>query len=141
MSAFQDLLQQYVDMPYDELLKTANQNMDYFIGDIQQKFGTQDGNGFVAVLIGVCLGIDAKLTELENKFLNDVTGAKNSYAENLKFVQQANTEVARKLVEDVVRRLPKKTRATICSFCLCFFAVDETVSKEEIAFLERLLAD
>ena len=141
MSAFQDLLQKYVDMPYDELLETANQNMAYFIGDIKQKFGPQDGPGFVAVLIGVCLGSDAKLTELENKFLNDVSGAKNSYAENLKFVQEASTEVARKLVEDIVRSLPQKTRAAVCSFCLCFYAVDETVSKEEIAFLERLLTD
>ncbi len=136
MSHFDQLLQKYVNMPYDELLALAKHSLSLFVDALG---GTTSASKICAVITAACLGADAKLTSLESKFLNDLLDCDDSYAENLNFVQSLGNNEARKLVDDLVDSLSADEKAAAVSFCLCFLAVDETISRDEVAFVDRLI--
>ena len=139
MASLEQLLQKYVNMSYDDLLACAKYSLPIFISDLVKESGQKEAASFLAVLIAVCLGTDANFTALENKFFNDLIGTNDSYADNLKLVQALNTDKSRKLVENSVHRLPADKKSAVVSFCLCILAVDETISKDETAFINRLI--
>lgn len=139
MSSLNQLMQNYVNMSYDELLGLAQYSLSQFIGTIVDEAGTQTASKIIAVMTAACLGADGKLTALENKFFNDLLDCDDSYADNLAFVQSMGDDEARKLVDGLVDRLSNEEKAAAVSFCLCFLAVDETITRDEVAFIDRLI--
>ena len=139
MSSLNELLQKYVNMSYEELLDMAKFSLSQFIGTIMED-GGQDGTAKVlAIMTSACFGADYKFTALENKFLNDLTDSNDSYAENLEMVRALGNDEARQFVDDLLDSLTSEEKAAAASFCLCLLAVDETVTRDEIAFFDRLL--
>jgi hypothetical protein len=139
MANLNQLLQKYVNMDYDELLGLAKFSLSQFIGTIVDSTGATGASKIVAVMTAACLGADGKLTALENKFFNDLLDCDDSYADNLDFVQNLGTDEARQLVDGMVDRMSSEEKAAAVSFCLCFLAVDETITRDEVAFIDRLI--
>ena len=63
----------------------------------------------------------------------------DSYSDNLEFVRSLGTDEARELVDGLVDSMSADDKAAAISFCLCFLAVDETITRDEVAFIDRLI--
>ena len=136
MSNFDRVLQTYINMPYDERLSLAGYSLSQFVNSLG---GTTDASKICAVITAACLGADGKLTSLESKFLNDLLDCDDSYAENLNFVQSLGGDEARRLTDDLIDSLSADEKAAAVSFCLCLLTVDESISRDEVAFVEHLI--
>ena len=139
MSSLNQLMQKYVNMSYEELLGLAKFSLSQFIGTLVDEAGAQTASKIIAVMTAACLGADGKLSALENKFFNDLLDCDDSYADNLAFVQSMGDDEARELVDGLVDRLSDEEKAAAVSFCLCFLAIDETITRDEVAFIDRLI--
>jgi hypothetical protein len=139
MANLNQLLQKYVNMDYDELLDLAKFSLSQFLDTVLEKTGADGASKICAVMTAACLGADGKLSALENKFFNDLLGVNDSYSDNLEFVRSLGTEEARELVDGLVDSMSADDKAAAISFCLCFLAVDETITRDEVAFIDRLL--
>lgn len=135
-----ELLQDYVNLPYDQLVKKAtnylNELMPTFI-----KYSS-DGNGadFAVAFIFCSIASDGKLTDTEYNFLNDVFHANHVYdSVKLKIAQYYNQGIM-ELMDNIIDSSPKQVKNKILHLCACFLAVDETVTREEIGFITKLLA-
>lgn len=132
-----ELLQEYVDKPYDELLTLARCCLSDLVGPLTACFGSkQDVTEVVMIVISACVGIDGKITGLENKFIGDLTGTHTDYT---RVVAARNNEMSRKLTDAMVDTMDNHSRTCLTAFCLCFLAVDKTISREEVAFIQRLI--
>jgi hypothetical protein len=139
MANLNQLLQKYVNMDYDELLDLAKFSLSQFLDTVLEKTGADGASKICAVMTAACLGADGKLSPLENKFFNDLLGVNDSYSDNLEFVRSLGTEEARELVDGLVDAMSSEDKAAAISFCLCLLAVDETITRDEVAFIDRLI--
>lgn len=136
MASYHDLMQKCVNMSYDELLGLAKYSLSQFANTLGRTGGAAEA---CAVITAACLGVDGKLTALESKFLNDILDSDDSYDSNLNFVRSLSGDEACELVDELVDSLSADEKAAVISFCLCFLAVDETISRDEVAFIYRLI--
>ena len=139
MASISTLLQSYVDMPYDELLGLAKSSFSRFVGPLLERTGAVGASKICAMITAACLGADGELSPLEHKFFNDLLNTNDSYTDNSNFVQEVGNDESRRLVNELVNTLPTEQKAAVASFCLCFLAVDETITRSEIAFIEQLI--
>ena len=106
-------MQDYVNAPYDVLLAVANDSLAKVMPVFNEI--AEDGNGASIVLPFICtaLAVDGKFSELEYKFIKDLLEIDQSY---------------------------DYFKSALLSFCLAFVSVDEKISKEENAFIAKLMA-
>lgn len=140
MSSFNSLLQKYVNMSYSELLDLARFSLSQFAGEMSNAIGADNTSKLCAVITAACLGVDGKLSPLEHKFFNELLNSNDSFDSNLDFVRSLGGEEAHDLVDTLVDSMPADQKAAVISFCLCFLAVDETITRDEVAFIDRLMA-
>ena len=140
-SKYEQLLKDYVNAPYDVLLAVAQDSlckvMPYF------NSAANDGNGAALVLPFICvtLAVDGKFTDLEYKFMGDLVGGHDASYDDLKnIVQQYYSAEWIEAIDKVVDACPAEINNALISFCLAFAAVDETISREENAFIAKLIA-
>lgn len=140
MANINELLQKYVDMDYDQHLFFANASIDTMRGSLKELFG-DDANvaKILMVVVAACLGADNKLTSLESRFLSDLLGMPHNYQDNLNMVAAIGDDESRDMLDTLVDQLSGDAQAALLSFCLTFMAVDETISREEVSFIKRLL--
>ena len=140
MSALNRLLQRYVDKSYDELLALANLSWAEVSDGIKQLLGPGRAYADAMILVvSACLGADNKLTELECRFLNDLLESDMTYEEVLDIVSAVGDDEGRDLTDRLANSLSKDCKVVLLSFCLCFLAVDETITREEAAFILKLM--
>ena len=138
MSKFNQLLQDYVNKPYEELLELANGSIQVLIPAFEQR-DVGDWATFIMPFICTSLAIDGKLTELEYRFLNDLLGANFNYQEAKEVVGVHYDANIIQLVDQMIDACGERVKAALLMFCLCFTAVDETISREEAAFISLLM--
>ena len=136
---YNELMQNYVNADYDVLLGVAN-NM---LNDLMPFFAkyADDGNGASVVLPFICtaLAVDGKVSELEYRFVKDVTGIDVPYDEFKGFVQQFYSDAWVERADKLADACPQEIKTSLLSFCLAFLAIDEKISKEENGFISKLL--
>lgn len=139
MASFQEILQEYVNLSYEDLLSLAKKNF----AKIMPCFNSiaKDGNGgsVCVAFISACLAADGELSSLEIRFVNDVTNSQLTREELFNITQEFIDGGAFALSDAVYDACPAEVRGDLLSFCLCFCAVDETISANEVAFIKRLL--
>lgn len=136
---FNELLQDFVNKSYDELLNIARGALDVMIPAFESVEKGKSAD-FILPFIGTTLAIDGNFTELEYKFLNDLLGGGVSYADAKASVQaHYNAEII-DVVDQLIDACGEDLKTAILVFCLCFTAVDETITREEGAFIAKLLA-
>ena len=98
-----------------------------------------DNDGFMMVssLVLSAIGADGTLTALERKFLGDVLGLSD---ENIsKYIKMYNSRMA-DLVDHFADSLTTDIKADTAMLIICICACDEKISREETAFIRKLLA-
>ena len=137
---YNQLMQNYVNASYDVLLSVANESLS----KIMPFFGkfADDGNGASIVLPFICtvVAVDGKFSELEHRFVKDVTGISKPYAEFKEFVQQFYSDKWIESTDKLIDSCPDEIKTSLLSFALAFMAVDEKISREENAFISKLMA-
>lgn len=134
-----EFFQRFVDEPYDKLLFLARQEFAEVAPALSNLFdGNEDATTIMRLIVYACLGTDGRLTELECKFLNDVLGSDDSYEKTEEMVVHLGDD-AGDLTDRIVHHLPANKKTSLILFCLCFLAVDETISRDELSFLFKLM--
>ncbi len=131
------LLQDFVNEPYENLLGMARSAFAELKPVFDQ--ATPDGNGS-SLLIGLfatSLAVDGKLTELEYKFVNDLFG-NFSYEDVKSLVEMHYKAEIIDLMNGLVDSCGVELKSKLLTLCCCFLAVDETISRDEIAFIVKL---
>ena len=85
---YNQLLQDFVNAPYDVLLAVANDSLAKVMPVFNEI--AEDGNGASAVLPFICtaLAVDGKFSELEYKFIKDLLDINESYDYFKEVIQQ-----------------------------------------------------
>ena len=140
MANFNELLQNYVDKSYGELLGIAQLSFKDFAPCLSDMFdGSEGAAKALMVIVSSCLGTDGKITALENKFLNELMGTDSDYETTLAMATVFGDAEGRELTDKLADVLPDDKKAALLSFCLCFLAVDETITRDEVAFVYKLM--
>nr|MBR6777822.1 hypothetical protein [Clostridia bacterium] len=137
--SFNELLQEFVNKSYDELLNIASGALNVMVPAFNSI--ADDGNGAKFVIPFMCttLAVDGSFTELEYKFLNDLLGGGVDYAGAKAQVQAHYSADMIEIVDQIIDACGEDLKTAILVFCLCFTAVDETITRDEAAFIAKLI--
>lgn len=138
MATFNEIKQRYVNLSYSQLLGIARENLS----KLMPMFNTvaDDGKGikFLLVFFGACFSADGKFTELEYRFMSDLTSV-GDYDTLKGIVQASYNNNSAELADKIYDVCPASLKPELLSLCLCLVSIDETITKEENAFLQRLV--
>ena len=140
-TTFENLLKKYVNSDYDELLALCKSNLAQLCGILGKYFGQEHTSTTLMILFGTCISADGKLNALECKFINDLLGASMSSDEIMSLAQSCVNTNGASFIDSLADALPADEKSVLLSACLCFLAIDETISVDEIKFLERLIVE
>lgn len=137
---YNQLMQQYVNAPYEVLLAVANASLN----KVMPFFSSfaDDGNGAGIVLPFICISIaaDGKFSELEYKFISELLGIDKSYDYFKTVIQQYYSDRWLEAIDKLIDSCHDEVKESLISLCLSIVAVDEKISREENAFIAKLLA-
>ena len=137
---FGELLQDFVNKDYDELLSIANGALEVIIEAHSQISPDGQASDFILPFIATTLAVDGQYTQLEHNFLNSLLESDIDYEEGKTCMQSYyNTEIF-ELVDQMIDACGNELKNAIIIFCLCFAAVDETITREGGAYIAKLLA-
>ena len=136
------ILQDIVNEPYESLVGMARQAIaelrPHFI-----KMAGGDEDKMATVFVGyimASLAADGKFTQKEYEFVCDVMQVQYTYEEVKELVKTGlNSEILSSL-DSLFDDLPQELRSKTLLLCATFMAVDETISREEVALIHKLLA-
>ena len=134
---FGALLQEFVNKDYNELLALAKQAVVRVLPVCKT---VDEQNNGIAALTGILLSAvaaDGKLTRLEAQFLADITGLDAAGVDKLTDMYTGKMVELTDLLAD---KFSKEVKADIMILVTCLAACDETISREETAFLRQILA-
>ena len=133
-----ELLQDFVNEPYENLVGMAHQSIVDILPVFNEIADDGQGSKLIIAFIGTSLAIDGKLSELEYRFVCDVLGGQFSYDEvkNLASTHYSGDMI--NAIDGLVDSAPVELKSALITFCCCFLAVDETISREEVAFVAKL---
>ncbi|MBQ7879748.1 MAG: hypothetical protein IJ317_03765 [Clostridia bacterium] len=140
MATLNEILQKYVDSSYEELLAVANDSFMKLMPVFNEV--ADDGNGakFIVPVMCASIAADNRFSTLEYKFIKDLLNSSLTYDDFMASVRLYSGEKGQELVDKLFDACGTDLKTELLSFCLCFMAIDETISKEETAFIKKLLA-
>ena len=137
MSKFDRLLQEYAAMSYGELLTFAKR----CLGELSEELSAPGRDDTTPLsLFAACLGADGKLSRPEHIFISDLTGVSLRYEDTLALIRGMSPDRCRRKADVLADSLPSAKKAALISLCICFMAVDRTVSEDEAEFIRKLMA-
>lgn len=137
MATFNELMQKYVNEDYSTLVFMAQKAMSNLIPVCRKVDADNDGFMMVSSLVLSAIGADGTLTALERKFLHDVMGLSD---ENIsKYIKMYNSRMA-DLADHFADNMSADVKADTAMLIICICACDEKISREETAFIRKLLA-
>lgn len=129
-----NLFRKYVNMSYDELKEVASSNLVEILPRLSEIVGQDNAIKTLIIIISSCTTADGVLTVKEKEFLQDLLAIEPDRAKDL--VKEAHDY---KFTDDVIDSMSNELRDRVLTLCLCFFAVDEKISKEEISLMIKLV--
>ena len=140
MATLDEILQDYVNLPYSDLLAIANKSL----GDLVNALGNNDADDemkakVLMTLTAACLDVDGKVSRLEHKFICDILEQENDYDELCDLVASLGDSEGRDLIDELLDTCPDM-KSPALAFCLCLLSIDETITREEVAFIKKLIA-
>lgn len=129
-----EMLKQVVNKDYEELVAIAQTAITHLIPPLTKMVGEEYAYKSIMVFVASCVAADGALTGLEKKFLADVMGIGAS--DSMEFVK-VGTDYA--YSDAFYDSLDRTLRWHLTMLCISCFAVDEKISKDEIALLEHFL--
>ena len=137
--SFNEMMQEYVNLSYEELLAFARRSLADFSGELESIVGEDNTASTLAFTTLACLGVDASLTDLECKFICELMGTDYTRSDLLSLVASINQQKAEEMADLVADRMSNTAKSAFVLFCMAFLAVDERFSREEVAFVKRLI--
>lgn len=136
MASFTEIMQQYVNLDYSDLLSTAKRSFAKIIPACEAV--DQENKGFLMVtsIFLAALAADGKMSSKEAQFISDLLGLDLKQIEQFNSLYNSNME---ELVDKFADSLNSNLKAEVITLCLCIASVDEKISREENAFLQKLL--
>lgn len=137
MSSFNELMQKYVNTDYQVLVDLAKEAVRRLMPYCQKVDPDHNGNYMLASLILSAIGADGVLTGLESKMLSDVMGLNTE--EIKKLISMFDNRMT-DLADHFADNMNEDTKADTLMLITVLAAVDEKISKEETAFIKKLMA-
>lgn len=134
---FGALMQEFVNKDYDELLALAKQAVTRVLPVCKTVDEQNNGIGVLTAILLSSVAADGKLTRLEAQFLGDITGLDAAGVDKLTDMYTGKMVELTDLLAD---KFSQETKADIMVLVTCLAACDETISREETAFLRQILA-
>lgn len=136
-NSFNELMQDFVNTDYSKLVAMAGQAMANLIPVCKQVDPDNDGFMMLSSIVLAAVGADGKLSALEKQFLCDVMGLNGATVD--KYIGMYNSKMP-ELVDHFVDTLGGDIKSNAVLLVCCIAACDETISREETAFIRKLLA-
>ena len=140
MATLKEIIQKYVDATYEELVSVAKSALSRLMPVFNEADEEGSGAKFVVPVICAALAADGRFSKLECQFVNDVMDADFSYEDLMATVRLYAGEKCAAIVDKICDACSAPLKAEFLSLCLCILAVDKTMTREEAAFLTKLLA-
>lgn len=134
---FNALLQEMVNKDYAELLDLAKQAVARVLPVCKTVDEANNGMAALTAILLSAVAADGKLTRLEAQFLGDITGLDAAGVDKLTDLYAGNMA---ELTDMLADKCSQETKADIMILVTCLAACDETISREETAFLRQILA-
>lgn len=142
---FNELLQQYVNKDYEELCRLTGQAglaVTEACKELAQQMPSVEGsdpettaNYLLTCLVTCTVMADGEVSELERKLLSDVFLLDEENVMVLVNLYSPKLAEGSKLLSS---HMNEDDRTDVMMLCTAIAAVDETISKEEVAFLRSL---
>ena len=139
-NTFNDLLQDFVNKSYEELVSIANGALEVIVEGLNKVSGEANAAELILPVIAPTLAVDGQYTQLEHNFLNAVIDGSLTYEEGKNCMQAYYNVEIFELVDQMIDACGQELKNAFVIFCLCFAAVDETITREEGAYIAKLLA-
>ena len=139
-NTFNDLLQDFVNKSYEELVSIANGALEVIVEGLNKVSGEANAADLILPFIATTLAVDGQYTQLEHNFLNAVIDGSLTYEEGKNCMQAYYNVEMFELVDKMIDACGQELKNAFVIFCLCFAAVDETITREEGAYIAKLLA-
>ncbi len=129
-------LQNLVNKDYDELLSFAKMAIGKIYPACQAVDEENNGVLMMTSIILSAIAADGKLTELEKKFIKELLSLTDEQLS--RYIATYDSEMAEltdKFADKLTPELKADTVLLVCTVAAC----DETISREETAFIQKLL--
>ena len=137
MNEFGDLLQEIVNMEYDELLVMAKTSLENLMPTFKLLDKENNGVFMVVAVVLAAVGSDGKLTPTEKSFVCDLLNLEpDTVSSMIKMYDGRELEMA----DTIADSLNSDLKASMISFVAAIAASDESIKADEVKFLKRLLA-
>ena len=131
------ILQDFVNEPYEKLVDMAIAAFADIKNTFEKVAPGVDATQLMVSLFATSLAVDGKLTELECKFVSDIFNGV-TYNEIKELVEAHHSAEMVSFIDEFVDGCPVEIKSKLLTLCCCFLAVDETISRDEIAFIYKL---
>ena len=136
MSALNDVLQKIVNQDYEELVALAKKAAANLIPVCKKIDPDNNGAIMLSAIMLSAIGADGKLTALEQKFLGDVLDMTPSQIDKYTDLYTGQEEA---LVDKLADNVNDSLKADIVMLVAAICAIDETISRDETAYIRKLI--
>ena len=137
MSKFNELMQKFVNMEYEELVRLAQASIAEILPACKAVDEKNNGMLMLSAILLSAVAADGKLTAKENQFLKDCTGFTDEQVDTYTDMYVGKMD---EVVDSFVDALDPTTSSNVLIVVTAIAACDEKISREENAFIQKLLA-
>lgn len=137
MATFNELMQKMVNSDYDVLVGVAKESLVRLLPKCEKVDKEYKGTFLATSIILTAIAADGYLTGLEKKMLKDTLNLDDSAIQ--KFIDLYDSRMV-ELVDSFADAMDTETKAEIMTLVTAVAAVDEKISKDETAFIKKLLS-
>ncbi len=138
MSAFDDLMQKYVNMEYDALLSMAKSSAAKLLPICAKIDEENKGFFMLTAIILAAVGADGKLSAKEAQFLKDLLGLNDQQVDSYTNLYNGKEE---DLADKFADALDKDNKFEVVNLVSCIAACDESIKPEEAKFIYKLIQE
>lgn len=138
MANISEVMKKYNNMSYNELLERARADFELLVPLFSRLDKNGNGKPYVVIFMGSALAADGKFSPIEYTFVNDLFSI--TYDQAYSLVVKHIGERAQNISDKIFDMCNESLKEVLLDFCLCFLAVDNSISHEETQFIARLLA-
>lgn len=131
-----EIFQSFVNKEYDELVSIATRELSLAIPTLEEFLGEKDAYRVTLALLATCVSTDRQMSDIEKKFLNEVTGIETH---EIGEIVRGFTDY--EFVDKLVDSCPRDLKNHLLTLALCTMAVDEHIPGKEVAYFKRLIVE
>ncbi len=138
MSQFRDLMQKYVNLEYNDLLAIGKRALGEAYPALKNLLPDQK-DSVVYVVLTILLGAvgaDGTLSVKERQFMKDLLDLTDDAIDNFIKLYTGKEE---ETVRSIVKLVDADTKINVITIVTCIVACDETITADELSFVESLL--